>query len=447
MEYRIALLLKKHYYTQITEEIKTCFHDVDLHFFSYDTLDELNETFLTIKSQFDGFLVSGMIPLQALRITGALDKDTLIDFCPIDIENTYRILLKYLVTVKNLKLSRVGMDFLRDAKTLEDLIRNDQFAEKIHAREERWQTFTSLEELIEEENSITELYKNLYKSDKIDVVITYFYSAVENMKEYDIDCFYVYPSNEMFIQLIETLRKSISLKKLRQSLAAVIHIDMDEAYQLNSHSFEKYQLEMNQIIMEINQQNFNQMIIKQQYKSLELYTDYALVKKLTADFKECQLWSLLHQKLGFNSSIGYGVGSSLTQARLNAIDACHYGRSSASKGGSFLIDSEENLTVLNTEENSPSLKLSEEYITMVSNQVKLSSATIVRIIGVMQSIGSRELTSQDLVNHLNISLRSANKFLSNLERHGYAHVVRQKRNSGKGRPVNIYRLSLDYEQA
>lgn len=65
--------------------------------------------------------------------------------------------------------------------------------------------------------------------------------------------------------------------------------------------------------------------------------------------------------------------------------------------------------------------------------------------GVMNAMGTNEITSQDLVRGLEISLRNANKFLSNMQKHGYADVVGQKRDGNKGRPINLYRLKLDYK--
>ena len=66
-------------------------------------------------------------------------------------------------------------------------------------------------------------------------------------------------------------------------------------------------------------------------------------------------------------------------------------------------------------------------------------------IGVMQSLGTNEITSQDLMDSLQISLRTANKFLSNLEKNGYAQVAGLKRSGNKGRPVNVYRILMNYE--
>ncbi|MFR4896803.1 MAG: winged helix-turn-helix transcriptional regulator [Blautia hansenii] len=63
----------------------------------------------------------------------------------------------------------------------------------------------------------------------------------------------------------------------------------------------------------------------------------------------------------------------------------------------------------------------------------------------MQTYGTAEITSQELMDALHISLRTANKFLSNLEKNGYAQVAGLKRSGNKGRPVNVYRILMNYE--
>ena len=150
--------------------------------------------------------------------------------------------------------------------------------------------------------------------------------------------------------------------------------------------------------------------------------------------------------LGFEGSIGYGVGANLYQARINAINASRYGRNGGKKaGGSFYIDEKENLVVLKVGKEEKVVKVAEGYIEKTANAVKLSAETIVRIIGVMKSLNSNEITSHDLVYGLNISMRNANKFLLNLEKYQYAEIIGYRRIGNKGRPTRVYRLKVQYE--
>ena len=70
MNYKIALLLKKHYRNFCEEKIKSKPENMELDYFLYDTLEELLDIFRKIYHQYDGFYVSGLIPYQAIRTMG-----------------------------------------------------------------------------------------------------------------------------------------------------------------------------------------------------------------------------------------------------------------------------------------------------------------------------------------------------------------------------------------
>ena len=66
MGYRIALLLKQHYYQHYNDHLPGISEDVSVEYFTYDTLDELKNIYLKIKDDFEGFLVSGIAPMKAI---------------------------------------------------------------------------------------------------------------------------------------------------------------------------------------------------------------------------------------------------------------------------------------------------------------------------------------------------------------------------------------------
>ena len=59
----------------------------------------------------------------------------------------------------------------------------------------------------------------------------------------------------------------------------------------------------------------------------------------------------------------------------------------------------------------------------------------------MKQEGTNKLTSQELMHHLNISSRAANKFLAALQKDGYAEVVGMSA-PAIGRPSTITKLNL-----
>ena len=446
MNYKIALLLKEHYRRFCEERIKEKTENVEIDYFLYDTLEELLDIFRKIHCQYDGFYVSGLIPYQAIRTMGKEGCEALIEVANVDIANTYRILIQHLVGREAVHLSRIGMDFLRFESNLEEVILQDRFAEVVHSYEGRWKNFKTIEEIEAEEQAVSDYYKKQCENKKIDLIITYFYSACEQVKEFQIPCYYVYPGSSAFWQSIENLKNTIALCKMEQDKSAVICIDKEEMREGKQEQFHQFETQLFTFAQEFNAKYFNQMIIKDGHHNLELYMDFSEMETITKGFTECPLYKILVETIGFSGSIGYGIGENLYHARINAINASRYGKNGGKNtGGSFFMDEKGNLTVLKSGNTENTVKISEEYIRTIANEVRLSAETIVRIIGVMHSLNTDKITSHDLVYGLNISLRNANKFLSNMEKYHYAEVVGYKRIGNKGRPVRVYQLTLKYD--
>lgn len=72
MEYKIALLLKEHYRKYVKQWEKFMPADTRLTFLPYKTLDEMKDIFLTVKGDYDGFYVSGIIPYHAIQTLGEM---------------------------------------------------------------------------------------------------------------------------------------------------------------------------------------------------------------------------------------------------------------------------------------------------------------------------------------------------------------------------------------
>ena len=66
MVFKIALILKEHFREKINSYMPNKPDDVVFDFFPYTTIQEIQDVFLSIKDQYDGFYVSGLIPLQAI---------------------------------------------------------------------------------------------------------------------------------------------------------------------------------------------------------------------------------------------------------------------------------------------------------------------------------------------------------------------------------------------
>jgi len=82
------------------------------------------------------------------------------------------------------------------------------------------------------------------------------------------------------------------------------------------------------------------------------------------------------------------------------------------------------------------------YIKQLSKKVKLSTLTIQKLLSVIDTLKTNELSPQELASCLNVTVRTANRFLSSLLKHGEAVIIYEKQNSTKGRPERVYKLLI-----
>lgn len=447
--FKIALILKEHFREIIDSYLPNKPDDIIMDFYSYQTNKELLDTFLAIRDQYDGFYVSGIIPKQIIRSLGEVSKDALVASAVINVEYPYQVLLRHIITKGNehVDLSRVGMDFISDGKTLVELIRNEEFAHALYTYEQYWSSLTTFEEIEQEEQRVQDYYVKQCQEGRLDLIITYYYSVLERVKDFGVECRYIYRNEMSFWNSIQELTNSISIQKFNKNRSAVIHINTDKIRELYPEEYELYRLNLVRTVVQFNQQNFNRAIFKSNHNDLELYMDYGTLELLTDGFQTCPLLPVLKEKLDFAGAIGYGIGDNIYQARLNAVNASCYSKSrKREQPGSYLMNQNEDLLFLTAKGSkelpTPAFSIQADSIAAIADKVRLSSETILRIAEAVNSLGINEITSQDLIHSLGISLRTANKFLSHLEKGGFASVCGQKRLTGKGRPVNIYRISF-----
>ena len=90
MVFKIALLLKEHFRERISSYMSNKPEDVVIDFIPYSTVREVQDIFLSIKDQYDGFFVSGLIPVSYTHLRAILTISILQRKLRITVSNKYR---------------------------------------------------------------------------------------------------------------------------------------------------------------------------------------------------------------------------------------------------------------------------------------------------------------------------------------------------------------------
>ena len=82
-------------------------------------------------------------------------------------------------------------------------------------------------------------------------------------------------------------------------------------------------------------------------------------------------------------------------------------------------------------------------ISEIAKRCNLSSMTIQKLISISRSTGSDKITTQELAQRLDTTVRNANRIVLNLCKGGAARPVYTQTTHSRGRPIQIYELIFD----
>ena len=444
MKYRIALLLKQHLIDYCKTKITNLSDRLELSYYVYNSLDELKSLYLSLKTEFDGFVTSGVIPHRLLTQLGR-DDDVSFACFRFDMENTYRLLLGESVRRGGIDLTRVGLDCLSDTPMLAQAIADDQLPQAA-AQFENSISQLPFDELDSFEDHILQSYLRRFQNQELDLILTGCYSVVEAFAELPLDCQYIYPSYNECNDALHAVVQSIDRRNMQQSLPAVIRVDFTSLLRTDPARIDTYTPELQRLLFTAIDKMNHSMSLKSGTGYFELYTDSGTVKNYTDKFRSCPLFSFLQKESAFQGAIGYGIGTDFYTARANALRAtCFAADSAAGLGGSYLIDQNRMLTCLagaDSQEEKWLSSLPDDYVNRVAARAKLSSTVIRRLMNLLAEKGNNELTSAELIDRLGISVRTANRYLLSLKQGGLATITQNHPSGGRGRPSSVYQINF-----
>ena len=181
------------------------------------------------------------------------------------------------------------------------------------------------------------------------------------------------------------------------------------------------------------------MLIQQEKDGLTVMMSLKKSRRIEMGFSG-KIENYLEKVLDFKTDIGYGIEKSIIKAHNNARKAK---KESVIYEKSFLIDENNRMIgpLLSDHEITVSQDITSE-IKDIARQAHLSTLTIQKLMSIKKLTGSKEITSQEIAGHLNMTIRNANRILANLEQSNLAHLIYEKSSNSKGRPVKVYELSF-----
>ncbi|MEG2338989.1 MAG: hypothetical protein RSB66_07920 [Clostridium sp.] len=422
--------------------------NIDIEYITYKDFEEIDIISRDIEDKYDGFLIWGM--LTEMTVKKHFKETTNYRTTFLDPLGLSKTLVKMYIENPGIKLSEVYIDFLLDQIDLNliddivDLRKECYISDQIHLS--KWDPA----EFDMAFKSALDKHIQLHKEGKIKVSITHFSNIVVNgLVKNNIKHYFCSPSKEHVLGCFNELVSDIKIKDLNNIQPCIIQITVDNVELGNPRDVNESELKyllLEHSLISFGMEHNLDFKMKRNFYNMEVLVPLKDVKHITNNFTRCSLIAYLTKILNFNISIGYGIGNNISEASNHSFLA-NKEASLIKESCSYVMNSEKVLIGPFTKSQQPLTVPTHEhpYINDLSKETQLSPFTISKIISVMKLLDTNILTSDDIAYKLNITKRSANRFLSKLEDHGKAKIIEVAAEGLRGRPKKKYQIDIEYK--
>lgn len=435
----------------LEEYVRDALHRIhprcEIQLFIYRDFIHVGELYLELEDEFDGFLVSGPVPKEAIIKRAHRLKKPLASFGT-DPQCYYEVFFKVMYAHDDWQLQKGSFDLLEwveDPKPLSQYLREGSFPQLMNQIYENTTLYT-LSELGTKERSILQKHINLWQKGEIEYVVTRFSSIMPRLQQEGIRTYFVYPHLELIRSELNSLIKDVELRKMSANQLAILNLNPkrlpEDGKEISPEQREHRYEQLEKAVAEFSQENGLGFVIQRDEEGINVFSHFKEIRRITDGFRSCALGAWLREKCPFGVSIGYGLGRDVAHAMGNAVSACRESAAHA-EPYSYLINEQDEMVgpLREGKAITVSTKVT-PYIQEVSRKTQLSTMTVQRILSALERIGNDQVTSQALASTLDITVRSANRLLSNLMRHGEAEILYEKQTATKGRPERVYHILL-----
>ncbi|MDR1430443.1 MAG: hypothetical protein LBI85_09160 [Spirochaetaceae bacterium] len=392
--------------------------------------------------EYDGFCVYSALLEKFIRdLPSPVTKPVFyLDGFTVDFFKTFFLML---AENRDLDFSKIYTDttllYRDEARSLSDILKNIKYFERDPIR---YPEKINLETLMVMEGRIEAAAKEFWRRGIFTQLVCRNGYVAQAMRNAGIPYVFVYPDAARVIEILEKLLDTVQLHRMADSFPASIMI-FSVQHPLGAYGeVSQESVRIQKALLEFGRDFAVNFTIQPRAQGYEVLSSRRVVRKITGEYRNCQLKHYLFSVLGMDIRIGYGIGQDIMSARRNAVTACG---AAESQGNSCVVTETGSLITMNSSseeyEGAPAGALN------IAARSGLSVQTIGRIQSALHFHGSDELTTQDLAGSLQVTVANANRFLNNLVKNGLAEVVAEKKNIAKGRPSRVYRISRDLFKA
>ena len=411
--------------------------NTNLQIYIYDDLNHLEELFLEKVKTYDGVIFSGQIPyLHIQKQLNDIFSTVPCAFFDITERDFYYKLAEIQYKYPDFSFKHAIIDFLyreNNYLSLKDILKPEDMP---YLLGDSIDVFG----LPNAYDVVYEAHAKLWKEHRIRFSLTRLTNLYTYFENENIRPILVTPTvDSMNITILE-LMKEIEVVNLMNSQAVAGYLEFSMS-QNDPTEIEYRQIALYKSILDFNRKLGTSLITYRSAIHYELITNYSDFVMITNNQQKCCLAEFLRDQLSFKVKIGWGIGKTLQEARIQAEKAATYCTGSLTE--SYILTKENHL--IGPLDGTTSLAMSDfdsDKLEEIANNTNISLLHLQKIYGLVYKLKKDCLTAEELSVHLSISVRTASRILKRLEELNYASPLVNKVTRAKGRPSKLYKLDL-----
>lgn len=405
--------------------------------YSYSAFQELSDIYLSLPDDVSGVMTSGFFPCEILRRSFPESNRIIMAFNN-DHADIFKLLFDLIQSNRALVPERVQIDLLSVLKTdLPDYLASP-LDMSLDAMLDMQGSKSTLDELLGMQDIVMKTHLRLWERGLVDASATRFSAIVQPLRDAGVPVHFIYPNLPYLESVFKSAMQAMRLRRMQDNQAAAIMVSG-----VKNESAERMELQKAQLQRAITlfcSLAPMRLVARPVERGIEILVNRKSMAFLTDNFCSCKLQAFLRENLDFAVAVGYGLGETVHQARLNAIEANQEARLAPDNASCLINERNELICPLVKDSFFVVSRAISPRMMEIAKLSGLSSLTLQKIEAAITP-SSRRITSDELAEKLSITKRSANRILSALRDCGAAQVSSVQRGTTRGRPRRVYQVS------
>ncbi|MES9682912.1 transcriptional regulator [Bacillus sp. AFS001701] len=396
--------------------------------------EEIPDLLSPVANDFDIWLFSGKVPYAIAKSWGGITRPMF--FTPHTGPSLYKTLLQIFyhnqIAMEQISFDNFHYDELNSILDEAEIKANHLFLKYYEGEEV-------------DAKVLAGYHYELWKSGKTKAAVTCLRSAHIELEKMGVPVYRVLPAKSAIESVLNLALRTYEMLHFKESQIAVQMIEIDSYFGLAKDTFstdEIYKIEIKMAEKLLVYANKVQGSLKSAGPGrYVIFTTRGLLQDITNEFSIIPNLEDLEELKKEVITCGIGIGKTAYEAEIHAGRALFHAREYGKGSWMVALDNRTIVGPLGREEQITYSYVSKE-LQKISEQTSLSISTLSKLESILKKLGKSEIGAHELAQYMQIMPRSARRILKELEEQGIAQVIGEETPYSRGRPRNIYKISL-----